>query len=200
MSAKWFDGLRSSHTYWPVRDRRSQRDRSTSGGTRMATADRLECPERVCRYGRIQPRLRTSPSCPRPCTPFTRGRRASGRRAVAKRCRSRLPVNCLCDLESPLPRITAKPSIRGYSSPQGGKRMHSHTPEIVSKHRRFRDQGRLAQLGERFPYKEEVGGSSPSTPTSRSLVSALLCLVPNSSGVLGPCWVRLSSVPGPSQV
>ena len=25
--------------------------------------------------------------------------------------------------------------------------------------------GRLAQLGERFPYKEEVGGSSPSTPT-----------------------------------
>ena len=26
--------------------------------------------------------------------------------------------------------------------------------------------GRLAQLGERFPYKEEVGGSSPSTPTT----------------------------------
>jgi hypothetical protein len=26
--------------------------------------------------------------------------------------------------------------------------------------------GRLAQLGERFPYKEEVGGSSPSAPTS----------------------------------
>ena len=27
--------------------------------------------------------------------------------------------------------------------------------------------GRLAQLGERFPYKEEVGGSSPSTPTGQ---------------------------------
>ena len=27
------------------------------------------------------------------------------------------------------------------------------------------DSGRLAQLGERFPYKEEVGGSSPSAPT-----------------------------------
>lgn len=27
--------------------------------------------------------------------------------------------------------------------------------------------GRLAQLEERLPYKEEVGGSSPSAPTSR---------------------------------
>ncbi len=27
------------------------------------------------------------------------------------------------------------------------------------------DSGRLAQMEERFPYKEEVGGSSPSTPT-----------------------------------
>ena len=27
------------------------------------------------------------------------------------------------------------------------------------------EPGRLAQLEERFPYKEEVGGSSPSTPT-----------------------------------
>lgn len=26
--------------------------------------------------------------------------------------------------------------------------------------------GRIAQLGERFPYKEDVGGSSPSSPTS----------------------------------
>ena len=26
--------------------------------------------------------------------------------------------------------------------------------------------GRLAQMGERFPYKEEVGGSIPSTPTT----------------------------------
>ncbi len=26
--------------------------------------------------------------------------------------------------------------------------------------------GRLAQLEERFPYKEEVGGSNPSTPTA----------------------------------
>ena len=25
--------------------------------------------------------------------------------------------------------------------------------------------GRIAQLGERFPYKEDVGGSSPSSPT-----------------------------------
>ncbi len=28
--------------------------------------------------------------------------------------------------------------------------------------------GRLAQLEERFPYKEEVGGSSPSTPTENA--------------------------------
>ena len=27
--------------------------------------------------------------------------------------------------------------------------------------------GRLAQLGERFPYKEEDGGSSPSAPTGK---------------------------------
>ena len=26
--------------------------------------------------------------------------------------------------------------------------------------------GRLAQLGERLPYKQDVGGSSPSTPTT----------------------------------
>ena len=26
--------------------------------------------------------------------------------------------------------------------------------------------GRLAQMEERFPYKEEVGGSIPSTPTT----------------------------------
>ena len=30
--------------------------------------------------------------------------------------------------------------------------------------------GRLAQLGERCPYKAEVGGSSPSTPTPETLV------------------------------
>jgi hypothetical protein len=29
--------------------------------------------------------------------------------------------------------------------------------------------GRLAQLGERLPYKEDVGGSSPSSPTIKSL-------------------------------
>jgi hypothetical protein len=29
-------------------------------------------------------------------------------------------------------------------------------------------KGRLAQLEERFPYKEEVGGSSPSTPTTQN--------------------------------
>ena len=27
------------------------------------------------------------------------------------------------------------------------------------------DNGRIAQLGERFPYKEEVTGSSPVSPT-----------------------------------
>ena len=31
--------------------------------------------------------------------------------------------------------------------------------------------GRLAQLVERFPYKEDVGGSSPSTPTIRNAVT-----------------------------
>ncbi len=31
------------------------------------------------------------------------------------------------------------------------------------------NEGRLAQMEERFPYKEEVGGSIPSTPTPRSL-------------------------------
>lgn len=30
--------------------------------------------------------------------------------------------------------------------------------------------GRLAQLGERLPYKEDVGGSIPSTPTSKQTV------------------------------
>ena len=29
--------------------------------------------------------------------------------------------------------------------------------------------GRIAQLGERFPYKEDVGGSSPSSPTIHRL-------------------------------
>ena len=33
------------------------------------------------------------------------------------------------------------------------------------------DDGRLAQLEERFPYKEEAGGSSPSAPTSEELTA-----------------------------
>ena len=44
--------------------------------------------------------------------------------------------------------------------------------------------GRLAQLEERFPYKEEVGGSSPSTPTRLRPV--------------GPLKSRLSPARGPS--
>src|SRR5919201_2586420 len=35
-----------------------------------------------------------------------------------------------------------------------------------------RERGRLAQLGERLPYKQEVGGSIPSPPIHRSRAAA----------------------------
>ena len=39
----------------------------------------------------------------------------------------------------------------------------------MCRRRRYRDLlGRLAQLGERRPYKAEVGGSSPSAPTRKT--------------------------------
>jgi len=34
--------------------------------------------------------------------------------------------------------------------------------------------GRLAQLGEHLPYKQEVGGSSPSSPTIRAEIAQLV--------------------------
>jgi hypothetical protein len=34
-------------------------------------------------------------------------------------------------------------------------------------------RGRLAQLGERLPYKQEVAGSSPAPPTRKRLLSGL---------------------------
>ena len=45
------------------------------------------------------------------------------------------------------------------------------TPTSISgatKVAEYKRSGRLAQLGERLPYKQDVGGSSPSTPTTLS--------------------------------
>ncbi len=53
------------------------------------------------------------------------------------------------------------------------------------------EPGRLAQLGERFPYKEEVGGSSPSTPTAENpYVARDFGLLVGSSMTSGPRLVR----------
>ena len=47
--------------------------------------------------------------------------------------------------------------------------------------------GRLAQLGERLPYKQEVGGSSPSPPIEEALETGpFLVLGPGRSGVATP--------------
>lgn len=37
-----------------------------------------------------------------------------------------------------------------------------------------RISGRLAQLGERYPYKVDVGGSIPSTPTTFQIINPSL--------------------------
>ena len=48
---------------------------------------------------------------------------------------------------------------------------HARSREFKSRHSRHfsileQVSGRIAQLGERLPYKQDVGGSSPSSPTS----------------------------------
>ena len=46
-----------------------------------------------------------------------------------------------------------------FRLPAGTKAKTGAIPKLHAVH------GRLAQLGERLPYKEDVGGSSPSSPT-----------------------------------
>ena len=63
-------------------------------------------------------------------------------------------------------------------------------------------QGRLAQLGERLPYKQDVGGSSPSSPTivlkcRHLIVSAFaLSLTARTASILAPFTGRTAFVCG----
>ncbi len=48
-----------------------------------------------------------------------------------------------------------------------------------------RDNGRLAQLGERLPYKQDVGGSIPSSPTIMELWCRGLTCLPVTQEIAG---------------
>ena len=205
------DGRTSPTALRAARDRLDLVRRARHGDRRPA-ADlaREGRPARLHRPGPAARRLRRllpgRRSCPSGCSGSRRSRRRPtrcagsaaaildgagarrllGRHLAAARARRRRDPARPRGLPAP---ASATPSATASSSGQARRGQGGHARRGQGGRASLGAPGRLAQLVERLPYKQEVGGSSPSSPTQNLLqnqrLSSFILLDSQRESVLG---------------